>query len=564
MDSVRKCLKLDALRKALNTLPKTLDDTYERILSNLDQEYKEDALRVFQWLCFSARPMRLDEIVEVLAIDSTPGSGFCPEQRLPDPRDILTICSTLVSITAAAKGDTSTHTTGTLELRLAHFSVKEYLISDRLKQASMHHYQITQLSTHISITKTCLTYLLYFESPAILMSEADHELPLLRYAAEFWPWHYRSIVDDADRESVDILGFNLVKKKETCYINWLRAFTPDQPKSRIDDSLRIDKPPSSVHFMSHFGVSGVLRMLLNQGADFNAEGGTYGNALSAASSSGHEEVVRLLLERGANVNAEGGIHGNALSAASHKGHGTIVRLLLENGADANAEGRTYGTPLFAASWNGHEEVVRLLLSKGVNVTDTEGGYYGNALSAASGNGYEGVVRLLLGKGANVNAEGGRYGSALSAASYNGHERVVRFLLDKGADVNNRCGYYGNALSAASWTGQEGVVRLVLDEGANINAEGGALGTALSAASCEGHEEVVRLLLERGADVNAQSGSALRVASENGQKAVMRLLLKNMADINLALHDNGEALQGIPADDDEAVIQLLLKKLGPLS
>lgn len=143
MDSLRKCLKLDALRKALNTLPKTLDDTYERILLNLDEEYEDYAFKIFQWLCFSKRSMRINEMVEVLATDSTDDFSFMPEQRLPDPRDILTICSTLVSITSTATNGTSAQTD---ELRLAHFSVKEYLISDRLKNSSMHRYHITSPS----------------------------------------------------------------------------------------------------------------------------------------------------------------------------------------------------------------------------------------------------------------------------------------------------------------------------------------------------------------------------------------------------------------------------------
>ena len=53
---------------------------------------------------------------------------------------------------------------------------------------------------------------------------------------------------------------------------------------------------------------------------------------------GHEAVVRLLLEKGANVNAEGGKYGNALQAASFGGHEAVVRLLLEKGANVNAEG----------------------------------------------------------------------------------------------------------------------------------------------------------------------------------------------------------------------------------
>ncbi len=43
-------------------------------------------------------------------------------------------------------------------------------------------------------------------------------------------------------------------------------------------------------------------MLLGKGADFNAQGGQYGNALQAASFEGHEKVVRLLLSYDAAVN----------------------------------------------------------------------------------------------------------------------------------------------------------------------------------------------------------------------------------------------------------------------
>ena len=206
------------LRKALNTLPETLDVTYDRILSNIDKEHEDYALKVFQWLCFSARQMRIDEMVEVLAIDSTDNFCFSPEQRLPDPCDILTVCSTLVSVTAAATENTSKQTTGSQELRLAHFSVKEYLISERLKKGLMHCYHITSFSANISIAQTWLTYLLHFERPDFLTAEFDHEFPLIKYAAEFWPWHYRSITNDGDRKVVDRLGCNLVES-ETLYLS---------------------------------------------------------------------------------------------------------------------------------------------------------------------------------------------------------------------------------------------------------------------------------------------------------------------------------------------------------
>ncbi|CUS08887.1 unnamed protein product, partial [Tuber aestivum] len=62
-------------------------------------------------------------------------------------------------------------------------------------------------------------------------------------------------------------------------------------------------------------------------------GGFRGNALQAAASRGNESVVRLLLERGAEVNAQGGFHGNALKAAKVSRHESIAQLLLSHGAD---------------------------------------------------------------------------------------------------------------------------------------------------------------------------------------------------------------------------------------
>ena len=52
----------------------------------------------------------------------------------------------------------------------------------------------------------------------------------------------------------------------------------------------------------------------------NAKGGRDGDALQAASSKGDGESVKLLLENGANVDADGGEYGNALHAASVRGH----------------------------------------------------------------------------------------------------------------------------------------------------------------------------------------------------------------------------------------------------
>ncbi|CAG8262934.1 unnamed protein product [Penicillium salamii] len=73
-------------------------------------------------------------------------------------------------------------------------------------------------------------------------------------------------------------------------------------------------------------------LLLDKGADVNADGGKYGNALQAASAEGHRAIVTLLLDKGADVNADGGKYGNAIQAASAEGHQEIVTLLQTRGA----------------------------------------------------------------------------------------------------------------------------------------------------------------------------------------------------------------------------------------
>jgi ankyrin repeat protein len=55
-----------------------------------------------------------------------------------------------------------------------------------------------------------------------------------------------------------------------------------------------------------------VKLLLENNADVNAQGGEYGTALQAASARGYEQTMKLLLENNADVNAQGGYYGNAL------------------------------------------------------------------------------------------------------------------------------------------------------------------------------------------------------------------------------------------------------------
>ncbi|KAF8514300.1 hypothetical protein JB92DRAFT_2919988 [Gautieria morchelliformis] len=69
LDVLRKCKTPAALKKALAHLPKTLNETYDRILAAIDEDDRQGALSLLKWLAFSFNTLSLDQAVEVIATD---------------------------------------------------------------------------------------------------------------------------------------------------------------------------------------------------------------------------------------------------------------------------------------------------------------------------------------------------------------------------------------------------------------------------------------------------------------------------------------------------------------
>ncbi|KAL8683966.1 MAG: hypothetical protein Q9224_006645 [Gallowayella concinna] len=99
LDELCGCRSLVQLRNVLDSLPKTLDATYERILCKIDKRDWAYARKILQWLASSLRPLALEEIAEVTAIDIDGVPMYDPERRLQDVQDVLDICSSLVTET---------------------------------------------------------------------------------------------------------------------------------------------------------------------------------------------------------------------------------------------------------------------------------------------------------------------------------------------------------------------------------------------------------------------------------------------------------------------------------
>ena len=99
MNELKDCFNQDDLEGQLSRLPRSLDEVYNRIVSGISIKYREDALKILQWLSFSIRPLKLAEIAQVTCMvpDADQGLRFKPSRVSADPRSVLTICSSFVT-----------------------------------------------------------------------------------------------------------------------------------------------------------------------------------------------------------------------------------------------------------------------------------------------------------------------------------------------------------------------------------------------------------------------------------------------------------------------------------
>lgn len=587
LDALRHCSKPAAIRRALNSLPQDLEETYNRILLRIqsDEDCFRDAFAVLQWLAAAARPPTLYEVAEAITI--SPGSAAINEDnRLFDAQELLFICSGLVMLA----GDDVTG-----RLRLTHFSVKEYLVSPRIRSSPASAFALDEVRAHKYVASICLTYLLTFKDADVFLApQCDDDdtqwkpnrekwpvnggapaqyssqrpmtpkvifktFPLLRYAARYWSKHARALpVEEAIEVNKQILDL-MNPLRDACYLNWLRASNPGLHGSYGFEAEIWDvRPP--LYYAAILGLSLVVRSMLDSGAD------VHGLSMYVEGDSGpiyFESVPGLGAEGRSDSSKTGGLWRNAwrspIHQAIYRNHQEVVKILLSFGASVHDLDEQDRTALDIACLHSRYEIVNLLLEGGADINgpiDPASTTAIPALQAAAYEGDEKLIRLLLERGADVNAEDSSGNSALQEACRLGHYSVVELLVESGASINAQGGFYGSALQAATGMGHEAIAKLLLTYGAEFTATEGFRGSALINAVGKGLETIVKLLLDLGADVNAKGrlGTALGLACRlNDSNTTVDLLLEHGADVK---QDGGPLHEATYKDDRPLITRLL--------
>jgi hypothetical protein len=422
LEVLRHCLP-SSVRRFLEELPESLDETYERVLREIKEPNRDHARRILQCLVAAIRPLRVEELAEVLAVDFDDGiPKLKPGWRWEDHEQALfTSCSSLIAIVDT--GDSRV-------VQFSHFSVKEYLTTRPMSQ-DVSRYHIALKPAHTILAQVCISVLLQLGDHDE-QDDVEKNAPLARYAAEYWVRHAQFEDVASHIKGMDYL-FDLDKPY---FATWRRLYDIDAKPSdpSLSNFYHFSGANNSLYYAALCGFSNIVeRLMVKHPQHVNAISGYHMTPAVAALAGRHFQVAEVLLCNGSSLEPRGDCDITPLHAAARNGVFEMVQVLLEYGADVNAQSILGSTPLTFASFGYHDDprVARLLIERGaeVNIRSANGS---TPLHAASGNGSIEIARVLIEHGARVELKDLEGLTPLDLASMYEHEKVINLLLEHGA------------------------------------------------------------------------------------------------------------------------------------
>jgi ankyrin repeat protein len=444
----------------------------------------------------------LEEAAEIIAVDLASDS-YDARNRLNDPSDILSICSTLLILRPAyapSPWSNARYHPNEQErywLSFSHLSVKEYLESDRAPPS----FRITHDAANAMIARISLVILLY----------AEFSSPFFGYARLYWLMHAEKLYIGLEPLVQRLFDDSNIDR---FWIWTSRSCHPD-PLASVTDSCQVpswvNTAAERLYLASHLGFPSICRTLIANGANVNDL--DTGPPLVAACLGGHKAVIELLLDHGADPDpkplANQALH-TPLSAACRFGDPALVQFLLEKIVDINV--KTLRLALIEAVRSGAVQIVNLILERGAELnfrfgqlvdmvfdTSTWPCYTVTPLLLAIRKDHEQVVQLLVKNGADVNYEGGVGEFPLALAVEWKNEKIVKLLLQHGADINRGWEGWDNVLERAIGGDpeEESIIGVLLAHVSRLDVENSCYDSAYTRALRYCSESVIRLFESAG-------------------------------------------------------------------
>ena len=404
----------------MKELHDSLDETYERILREIRKPNQGHAYQLLQCLVAAARPLRVEELAEVLAFDfdveGIPKLNI--GWRWEDQEEaVMSACSSLVII--VKDGDSRV-------VQFSHFSVKEFLTANRLAEPirDVSRYYIRLDAAHTILAQACLSVLLRLDDR--VDRDKLKNFPLAQYAAQYWDTHAR--FENASSRIKDGMEC-LFDADKPHFAAWLWIHNEDE----VGDYLlpmHPEKPEAvPLYYAAMLGFCDLAEHLISENPEHvNARGGSKETPIHVAAFAGHTNILSLLLEHGVDVDDRDTRDRTPLHLASMKGRVEAGQCLLDRGADIDARDDRDWTPLLSAVFKEDVEFARMLLICGASINARDDGDWTSLLRAIVRGNIQ-LVRLLLEHGVDVNARDEEDETPSQIGSMLGEHEIVELLSE---------------------------------------------------------------------------------------------------------------------------------------
>ncbi|KAK5690627.1 hypothetical protein LTR97_012183 [Elasticomyces elasticus] len=453
------------IEETLNRLPPGLAATYERMLSDLDEDCARQAMRGLTWLALSIRPLTLEQVAEAICVDPTEASALVemdrvtseavleilsglvqvePEllhcstcdtrlalrydQRPPAPKNqYLRLCDSCKMACEIMLDDPEEREI--LVVRLAHASVRDYVLSGDGNISNPERLSVSTQRGRCYVSRAMAAYLIATDAARHDLHLATQRYPLLHFSMDQWLHPtFLSLREGGDCACGDQRDHS---KLELALLNCENIGFGKVPNTELEFS---SKNSPSLLLACIAGCRSTASSLVGDGAPVDGIGVQGYTALHMASLLGRKLIVQDLLANNAAVNTRQDTGGTALHLAATIDRADIVDILMSGGADASLFNNTGQTPLYVAADQNHPEIVSALLDHGVDV-DVPNIDGMTALWTAYCEGHLSIIeRLLVSRPAlEFHDEQGR--TVLWCAAFNGSLPIVERLLAYGASVH---------------------------------------------------------------------------------------------------------------------------------
>ncbi|KAJ5096668.1 hypothetical protein N7456_007389 [Penicillium angulare] len=560
------------VQEAFKALPMDLNVMYNELLleharrSNVPSKLQ---ILILQFVTHATRPLRLLELAEMLNTHSECNRALKETKAL-----VRTACGPLLEVLPDETVSVIHHTLTEFLKGSTRSAVPEnsdYPIFEP-GPTNLHlaieclHYMRSGCLDDIIPGELILTRRLGVRDPKEKkIEELRLQFPFLEYATKNWYKHAR--LAEASDENVEVLhqALDVFFAETHRYNAWLFLAWPG---SNLDGI-------APIHVAARTGLSRFAEYILSKGKVVGPMSPIL--PISWAASYNHGNVIRVLVDHGADPDAELGEGRKPMHLAAKSNNVDAIKALIAAGVspltpktknDTPIRGGcvvgmvgpvTIGhTPLMYACHAGHLETVVEFLPCLTNPEDIY-----QALHWAAEKGRSSIVKLILQQpGIDVNAK--RQGNtALLLACKSADLNTIRILIKAGADptVVYQAVKTDEGPSSNSHSSTDNLQK----ETTNLNDRGYTVLHVLCKNSVYGEQarseatECVKILLQAGADVHAKNTKGLTALHYAFQSSIgwMKPLLDAGADPTME-DDNGDTVLHLSSSFESEAVSLLLK------